>query len=122
LLRIEIGLIMHELSLAQSLIELIEEESQRQAFMRVRKIWLEVGALAGVEPEALRFGLEVATQKTCAEGAELDMSILPGSAWCFDCEKTIEIQALYDGCPHCNSHRLQVTGGDQMKLKQLEVE
>jgi hydrogenase nickel incorporation protein HypA/HybF len=113
---------MHELSLAQSLIELIEEESERQNFRRVRKIWLEVGALAGVEPEALRFGFEVATEATCAEGAELHISTPPGLAWCFDCERTAEIRAYYDGCPNCGGHRLQVTGGDQLKLNQLEVE
>ncbi len=112
---------MHELSLAESLIEIIEDEAQRGGFTRVRKVWLEIGALAGVEPEALRFGFEVVAHSTCAEGAELEMLTPPGEAWCFECERQVEIAAYHDGCPHCASHRLQVTGGNQFKLKELEV-
>jgi hydrogenase nickel incorporation protein HypA/HybF len=112
---------MHELSLAQSLIELIEEEAVRGNFTRARKVWLEIGALAGVEPEALRFGFEVAARTTCAEGAELEIVTPPGTAWCFQCNRTVEIAAYHDGCPYCEGYRLQVTGGTQFKLRELEV-
>ncbi|SMF93439.1 hydrogenase nickel incorporation protein HypA/HybF [Methylomagnum ishizawai] len=112
---------MHELSLAQSLIELMEDEARRGGFTRVRKAWLEIGALAGVEETALRFGFEAAALATCAEGAELEILTPPGEAWCFDCGRTVVLQALPDGCPHCAGHRLQVTGGTQFKLKELEV-
>lgn len=113
---------MHELSLAESLVELVEDEALKQGFGRVRKIRLEVGALSGVEPEALRFGFEVAAQRTCAEGAELEILRPPGEAWCFACERTVTIAEYYDGCSHCGGHRLQVTGGRQFQLKELEVE
>ena len=112
---------MHELSLAESLIDTIEEESRKQHFSRVRKIWLEVGMLSGVEPEALRFGFEVAARRTCAEGAALEILETPGEAWCQDCQQTVAIRAYYDGCPLCRSHRLRVTGGEQFQLKELEV-
>lgn len=112
---------MHELSLAESLIGLIEDEARRNPFSKVRKLWLEIGALSGVEPEALRFGFEVVARETCAEGAELCFLALPGEAWCFDCERGVEIAAYHDGCPHCGGYRLQVTGGNQFKLKELEV-
>lgn len=112
---------MHELSLAESLIDLIEDEAKRGGFTHVRKLWLEVGALAGVELDALRFGFEVAAQSTCAEGAELEIATPPGEAWCFDCGKPVVIAAYHEGCPDCAGHRLQVTGGTQFKLKELEV-
>lgn len=114
-------LAMHELSLAESLIDLIEDEARRSGFTRVRTVRLEIGTLAGVEPDALRFGFEVAAQNTCAEGAQLDILAPPGEAWCFQCERTVEIAAYHDGCPHCASHRLQVTQGTQFQLKELEV-
>jgi hydrogenase nickel incorporation protein HypA/HybF len=112
---------MHELSLAESLIESIEEEARRQGFSRVRRVRLEVGALSGVEPEALRFGFEVAARDTLAEGAELEILTLPGEAWCFACNCAIAVSEYYDPCPHCQGHRLQVTGGRQFQLKELEV-
>lgn len=113
---------MHELSLAESLLETIEDEAQKQGFRRVRRVWLEVGALSGVDPEALRFGFEVATQHSCAAGASLEILSSPGQAWCFACNRPVEIAEYYDGCPHCQGHQLQVTGGRQFQLKELEVE
>ena len=96
---------MHELSLAESLIE----------------IWLEAGKLSGVEPDALRFGFESASLGTVAEGAILEISEPPGQAWCEDCLREISITAYYDECPHCHGHRLSITGGEQFQLKELEV-
>lgn len=113
---------MHELSLAESLIETIEDEARKQGFRRVRRVWLEVGALSGVDPEALRFGFEVATQHSCAAGAGLEILTAPGRAWCFACNRAVEIAEYYDGCPRCQGHQLQVTGGRQFQLKELEVE
>jgi hydrogenase nickel incorporation protein HypA/HybF len=113
---------MHELSLAESLIELIEDESRKQGFSKVRKVWLEAGALSGVDPEALRFGFEVATQGSCAAGAVLEILRPPGEAWCFNCNLTVTVAEYYDGCPHCSGYQLQVTGGQQFQLKELEVE
>jgi hydrogenase nickel incorporation protein HypA/HybF len=113
---------MHELSLAESLIELIEDEARKQGFGKVRKIWLEAGALSGVDPEALRFGFEVAAEGSCAEGAALEILRPPGEAWCFACNRTVTVAEYYDGCPHCRGHQLQVTGGQQFQLKELEVE
>lgn len=113
---------MHELSLATSLIELIEEEAVRQNFRRVRKVRLEIGALAEVEHEALRFGFEVAAEATRAAGAELEILTPPGQAWCLQCEHNVTITQYYDDCPQCQSHRLQVTSGRQFRLTELEVE
>jgi hydrogenase nickel incorporation protein HypA/HybF len=112
---------MHELSLAASLIELIEDEARRSGFARVSKVWLEIGALAGVEPEALRLGFEALAPSTCAQGAELEILTPPGLALCLDCQLDIEIAAYHEGCPQCGGHRLQVTGGTQFLLKELEV-
>ncbi|TAN50081.1 MAG: hydrogenase maturation nickel metallochaperone HypA [Methylococcaceae bacterium] len=113
---------MHELSLCQSIIDTIEAEARKQHFSRVRSVRLEIGALAGVDPEALRFGWEVVNAGTPAEGAALDIIGLPGAAWCFECQDTVEVEQYYDPCPHCQSHKLQVTGGQQLKIKELDVE
>ena len=112
---------MHELSLAESLIGLIEDEARSSGFNQVLKVWLEIGALSGVEPEALRVGFEFAAHSTLAQGAELEISTPPGEAWCLECQRPILIAAYHDGCPHCSGYRLRVTGGDQFKLKELEV-
>lgn len=113
---------MHELSLAERLIELIEESCVQQTFQHVREIHLEVGSLAGVEVEALRLGIEAAGAGTVAEGAILHISTPKGRAYCLDCSRDIEISAYYEPCPLCGGHHLEISGGDRLILKHLEVE
>jgi hydrogenase nickel incorporation protein HypA/HybF len=64
---------MHEMSLTQGVLEIIESASHREGFSRVRTVWLEIGTLAAVEPEALRFCFDVVTRGSCAEGARLEI-------------------------------------------------
>jgi hydrogenase nickel incorporation protein HypA/HybF len=113
---------MHELSLCQGIVDAIEAEARKQDFRRVRSVLLEIGALAGVDSEALRFGWELVSAGTPAEGATLDIIHLPGSAWCFQCQETVEVERYYDPCPRCQGHRLRISGGEQLKIRQLEVE
>jgi hydrogenase nickel insertion protein HypA len=82
---------MHELSLCLELIRVIEDHARRQSFHRVRLVRLEVGALAGIEIEALRFGFTAATQGTLAEAAVLEIEQPPGLAGCLDCGAVMEI-------------------------------
>lgn len=112
---------MHELSICQSLISEIEDAGQRHAFARVTRVRLEIGRFAGVEIEALKFGFEVARQDTLCAGAELEIISLPGEGYCFTCEKAVEIADRLDPCPACGGGRVQATGGDQLKIRDLEV-
>ncbi|MDJ0741353.1 MAG: hydrogenase maturation nickel metallochaperone HypA [Gammaproteobacteria bacterium] len=113
---------MHEMSLCESIIGIIEDESRKQGFARVTRVRLEIGALSGVELDAMRFGFDAVTRDTIAAGAELDIVELPGTAWCLPCGHEVVVAQRFDACPDCGSYQLQVTGGDEMRIKDLEVE
>lgn len=113
---------MHEMSLCESILQTLEQQAEIQHYRRVNRVWLEIGALAGVEIDALRFSFDIVVKGSLADSAKLEIIEIPGQAWCAPCGKTVTVQALYDQCPHCGNHPLQVTGGDQMRIKELEVE
>jgi len=113
---------MHEMSLCESVLQVIEQQAEAQQFRRVTAVWLEIGALSGVEPEAMRFCFDVVMQGSLADGARLEIMDAPGEAWCLPCAQNVAVRQLYDQCPHCGSHQLQIVGGDQMRIKELEVE
>jgi len=113
---------MHEIALCESILQTLEQQAPVQSYSKVTTVWLEIGALAGVEIDALRFGFDIVTKGSLADSATLEIIETPGEAWCLQCERTVTVQALYDQCSHCGSHQLQVTGGDQMRIKELEVE
>ncbi len=113
---------MHEMSLAEGVLQILEEQAKAQHFSQVKTVWLEIGQLSHVEPEALVFCFDVIKRGTLARDAQLEIIRTPGQAWCMMCAKSIAVQARYDACPHCGSYQVQVTGGDEMRVKELEVE
>ena len=113
---------MHEMSLCEGISQVLQTEAEKQGFSRVKKVWLEIGRLAGVEVEALRFCFDVVTRNTLAEGAQLNIIDVKGSAWCMQCEKSVSINQRFDECPVCGSYQLQMTAGDEMRIKELEVD
>ncbi|MEM6818657.1 MAG: hydrogenase maturation nickel metallochaperone HypA [Pseudomonadota bacterium] len=113
---------MHEMALSESVLSMIESSARQQGFSRVVGVHLAVGQLAGVDIEALRFSFDAVTRGTLADEAELQISPVQGEAWCMRCACTVQLPSRVDPCPLCGSHQLQVTGGNDMLLKSLEVE
>lgn len=113
---------MHEMSLVESMLTIMEEQAKAQGFEKVKKVWLEVGELSHAEPEALTFCFEAVMKGSLAEGAELEIIRTKGKAWCMDCAKTVTATQRFDACPECGSYHLQVTQGDELRIKELEVD
>ena len=112
---------MHEMSLAEGILQIIEDTARANAASSVRAVWLEIGTLSQVEEQALRFCFDVVIAGTVADGARLDVLATPGRAWCMPCGTDVALDRLGDSCPRCGSYQLQVTQGDEMKVKDIEV-
>lgn len=113
---------MHEMSLAEGILGIVENAARDQGFSKVKEIRLEIGALSGVEIEALKFSLDVVLNNSVAEGAAVELETVPGTGWCMMCGETVPIAALYDACPKCGGYQVQATGGTEMRVKDLLVE
>ena len=113
---------MHELSICEGIVQVLEEQAAAQSYDRVKTVWLEIGPLAGIELEALRFSFPIASRDTLASDARLEIIETRGEAWCLACSRTVQIAQRYDPCPYCGGHQLPVTGGEEMRIKELEVE
>ncbi|WP_413205884.1 hydrogenase maturation nickel metallochaperone HypA [Rhodospirillum sp. A1_3_36] len=112
---------MHEMSLCEGILQILEDNAKTNGFTKVKRVRLEVGRFAGVEVEALRFGFDIVMRGSLAEGAALEIIDQPGLAHCFGCGETVELNTRLDPCPLCGSGRLSPTGGDDMRIKDLEV-
>lgn len=113
---------MHEMSLADGVLRVIEDSARANGFSRVKTVWLEIGALAGVEAEAMRFCFDAVVKDTLVEGARLEIATIEGRGRCFACGETVAIQLRYDPCPLCGGYPVEPTGGTEMRVKELEVE
>lgn len=113
---------MHEMSLCLSMIDLVSERARAEGATRVLRIKLTIGALGHVEPDALAFCFESAAKGTEAEHARLDIEVLPGRAYCFDCGETVTIAQRGDPCPNCQGNALRIDDGEQMRVTEMEVD
>lgn len=113
---------MHEMSLAEGIRTIVEEQARRHGFARVTVLRLEIGRFAGVEKSALAFAWEIAMKGSPAEGARLEMLDLPGKAMCYECMETVEIDDRLAPCPRCGGGRLIPQSGDEMRVRDMEVE
>ena len=113
---------MHEMSLAEGALQIIEDAAQKQGFKQVKTVWLEIGQLACVEPDAMQFCFDAVTRGSIAEAARLEIIEMAGQGRCEKCAQDFPLTALYEACPQCGSYDVKVTGGDGMRVKELEVE
>ncbi len=112
---------MHEMSLMESVREIVEQTARGQGARHVVTVRLEIGALATVDPDALRFCFDVVMHESVAAGARLEIESIPGSGWCWDCSKPVTIAEGGMPCPRCGGFRLEVTAGTQMRVKDIDL-
>lgn len=113
---------MHEMALTEGIVDIVQEEARRRGFGKVKTVRVEIGAISHVDPRALAFCFDAVARGTAAEGARLDIVNTPGEGWCFDCEKTTALTERFGACAFCGGRRVQMTAGDEMRVKELEVE
>jgi hydrogenase nickel incorporation protein HypA/HybF len=113
---------MHEMALTESIVEIAAEAAKKRGAQKGRRVLVDVGALSCVEPEALLFCFAAVSAGTIAEGAELAIDRVPGAGWRLDCGKTVALAERFGACPECGRHRVQMTAGDELRVREIEVE
>lgn len=110
---------MHELSLAESLLQIVESTTLRERLYEVQEIVVEIGELSAVEPEALEFCFGSVAKGTAAEGAKLSLIAKAGEGWCDHCMQTVPMSEKYMLCPQCGGAQIRITGGDRMRILEI---
>lgn len=112
---------MHEMSLMESVIEIVCETARRNGATRVKSVRLDVGVLSHVDPDALLFCYDAVRRGTIADDAMLEITRISGEGWCLDCARTVALQERFGACPDCGRHRVQMTAGNELKIRDMEV-
>lgn len=112
---------MHEVSLCENILDILKTQAAADHFSKVKRVAVEIGPLSCVEPEALQFGFDAVMKGSLADGAQLEIRSTAAQALCLSCFKTVAVKARFDTCPECGSEALQVTSGEELKIRELEV-
>jgi len=88
--------------------------------VQIASVRLEIGELAGVDVDALRFCFDVCTRGTPLQGSELAILAIPGRARCRSCGEEHPMRTLAAPCA-CGSFDRELVAGDEIRLKDVEV-
>lgn len=113
---------MHEMSIAQSLLEIVLEEGRKHNVQKVHSVRLQVGALAAVVPGSLNFCFELLSKDTIAAGASLEIETVPVVARCDACSLMFEVEDNSFICPECGEPTLNLISGRELSLMNIEGE
>jgi len=113
---------MHELSIATAIVESTLHEARQRHLARVQTIAVRVGALSGVDPEALRFSFEAITADTPLAATKLEIEHVAVQGNCKACGHTFEVEDFFFVCPRCQSGQLEIMHGEELEIAYLEVD
>jgi hydrogenase nickel incorporation protein HypA/HybF len=113
---------MHEVSVALSLLEMIENKCREEGYFSVESVKVRVGKASTILPEALNLAFEIAKKETVARGDELLIDLIPLRAQCKSCLNSFEGENSYIfECPFCKSPSFKVISGNELELVEMEV-
>lgn len=114
---------MHELYLAESVLNIVKEYAAKQKFNKVNSILLSFGRLSCIEQKSLQFAFEVQARETLAEGAALEFKIFPPIVHCFSCGKDFEVNVFEGTCPECKGEEVLLAGGtEELQILEMDVD
>jgi hydrogenase nickel incorporation protein HypA/HybF len=113
---------MHELSIAQALVDQVTAVAKDAGSSRVSAVHVSVGALSGVDPEALRMAFPFAAEGTSVGGAALDITAVPAHLHCHACGIDATPDFPIYVCEACGSCDVRLTGGQDLLLTAVEVD
>jgi hydrogenase nickel incorporation protein HypA/HybF len=108
---------MHELAITQGIVEMIVERTDRA---RIAAVYLRIGKVSGVVPDAVRFCFDLVAAGSPVEGARLEIDEPAGRARCRTCGRAFEVEGLVVLCP-CGSADVEVVGGDELLVRAVEL-
>lgn len=120
---------MHELSMAQGIINAVLDTAEANNATEVTEVTVEVGRLAMINPEQLQFILGVLVENTIIEDAEIKFEEIPAEIKCFDCN--FHGEAILDDsdhyaplvkCPECDSMSVETLNGKDIVVKNIVIE
>ena len=112
---------MHELSIAQALVEQVEAVALKEQALSVARVVIAVGALSGADPEALRSVFPLVAEGTAAAGADLVIEPVAACVRCRACGHESLAGDHFIGCAACGSRDVELVAGRELNIKSVEL-
>jgi len=113
---------MHEQSIVESILALALENAEKANARKIISINLVVGNYTGVLEDAVDFYFGFLSKDTIAAGAKINYTHVPGQLRCRDCDILFPLQKHDYHCPKCEGRQVEIVGGRELYIENMEVE
>ena len=114
---------MHELSIAESMVDALKAKATECQAARVKNVHLKVGEASGIVTDSLTFCFEMlASLDPLLTGAQLLIDIVPHRAWCRHCAHEFAVANFVAICPDCGEWSGQIVSGTELEILDMEIE
>ncbi|TCS78965.1 hydrogenase maturation nickel metallochaperone HypA [Pectinatus cerevisiiphilus] len=113
---------MHEMAMAQGVMEIVEDYAQKSKAKKVCTVALLIGEMTGVVPESLEFCFKAVAKGTVAEDAKIKLTNVPLMGHCNNCGNEWHIENYNFFCPQCSSAKVDIISGRELRVEYLEVD
>lgn len=112
---------MHELSIAESILEILNRSVPHEEIGSVRTVNMKVGTMAGVVCESLEFSFKALTSGTLLAGVSLSIERVPFRIHCSDCKRTFPSEYGFSACPLCLGTKTTVVSGMELQVVSIDL-
>lgn len=114
---------MHELAIAQSIVEIVETRAVECHATHVKGVRLRIGEAIGIVTDSLTFCFEVLTSfDPTLAGAQLSIDTIPHQAQCHHCAKEFPVVNFIARCPICGEWSSEIVSGTELQILDMEFE
>nr|MBC7246074.1 hydrogenase maturation nickel metallochaperone HypA [Chloroflexota bacterium] len=113
---------MHELSITQSVLNIVIDHAQRACARRVIAINLVIGELTGFVDDSIQFYFDMLSPGTIAAGATLHIRRILARLRCRACGEEFMLKGSNWLCPKCLTSGGEILAGREFLIESIEVE
>lgn len=113
---------MHEISIAESILQIAETNAREQGARSIQVIKLRLGTFTTIVAESLQFAFEIARQGTLAQDARLEIEVVPMVVRCVVCRVSRQPSGgIRLVCEQCG-FPLEIVSGEELRIEYIEVD
>ena len=112
---------MHELSVAESILDIVKENTSDVLPSKVKRVKVRLGELAGVVADSLEFSFTAITAGTSLEKCSLEVEKVGIVVKCGDCGLESPLERFAFKCPTCGGDHVEVISGDDLQVVEREI-
>lgn len=112
---------MHELSIAQNIVEIVEQHLPEIGVREVKSVKLKVGDLSGVVPDSLRFCFDAITAGTRLQSAVIEIEHVPFVVRCNKCGEDSTNESGVVFCDSCGGRDVSIISGNELRITEIEI-